>query len=86
LVLQVAGGWDGGRIHRRIVLGTADELRSIASARKMVVGLTHKIKVNDILVRRESITVGHLSRHYRQRELVEASVRAKGSKSQEKES
>ena len=50
-------GPDGRRIHRRIVLGTADELRNIASARKMVVGLRHEINVNDIRVRRESITV-----------------------------
>src|SRR5215472_7253245 len=35
-------GPDGRRIHRRIVLGTADELRSIASARKVVVGLRHE--------------------------------------------
>jgi len=50
-------GPNGRRIHRRIVLGTADELRSIASARKMVVGLRHEINLNDIRVRRESITV-----------------------------
>jgi hypothetical protein len=57
-------GPDGRGIHRRIVLGTADELRSIASARKMVVGLTHEINVNDIRVRRESITVADLSGRY----------------------
>ena len=33
------GGPDGRRIHRRIVLGTADDLKGIASARKAVVGL-----------------------------------------------
>ena len=33
------GGPDGRKIHRRIVLGTADDLRSIASAHKAVVGL-----------------------------------------------
>ena len=68
-------GPDGRRIHRRIVLGTADELRSIASARKMVVGLRHEINVNDIRVRRESITVADLSGHYRQRELADCNVR-----------
>jgi hypothetical protein len=31
-------GADGRRIHRRIVLGTAEDLKSIASARKMVLG------------------------------------------------
>ena len=30
------GGPDGRKIHRRIVLGTADDLKSIASARKAV--------------------------------------------------
>ena len=68
-------GPDGRRIHRRIVLGTADELRSIASARKMVVGLRHEINVNDIRVRRESITIADLSGHYRQRELADRNVR-----------
>ena len=38
-------GPDGRRIHRRIVLGTAEELRGIASARKMVIGLRHEINV-----------------------------------------
>ena len=32
-------GPDGRRIHRRIVLGTANDLKTIASARTMVVGL-----------------------------------------------
>jgi integrase len=56
---QVAGP-DGRRIRRRIVLGSAEDLKGIASARKMAVGL------NDIRVRRESITLADLSRHYQQ--------------------
>jgi hypothetical protein len=48
-------GPDGRRIHRRIVLGTIDELRSIASARKMAVGLRGEININDVRIRRESI-------------------------------
>src|SRR5450432_1550679 len=40
-------GPDGRRIHRRIVLGTADELRSIASARKVVVGLRRERQLDD---------------------------------------
>jgi integrase len=63
-------GADGRRIHRRIVLGTADELKSVAPARKMVVGIRREINVNDIRVRNRSITVGDLSRHYQQRELT----------------
>jgi integrase len=56
---RVAGP-DGRRIRRRIVLGSAEDLKGIASARKMAVGL------NDIRVRRESITLADLSRHYQQ--------------------
>jgi integrase len=69
------GGPDGRRIHRRIVLGTADDLKGIASARKAVVGLRREINVNDIRVRRESITVADLSRHFQQRELVRGNTR-----------
>jgi hypothetical protein len=41
----------GRRIHRRIVLGTTEDLKNIASARKMVVGLRREINVNDIRIR-----------------------------------
>jgi hypothetical protein len=58
------GGPDGRRIHRRIVLGTADELKSIASARKAVVGLRREINLNDVRIRKESITLADLSRHF----------------------
>ena len=68
-------GPDGRRIHRRIVLGTADELRSIASARKMVVGLRCEININDVRIRRESIKLADLSRHFQQRELVRGNTR-----------
>lgn len=61
---------DGRRIHRRIVLGTADELKSLASARKMVVGLRREINMNNVRIRNESITLTDLSRHYQQRELT----------------
>lgn len=69
------GGPDGRRIHRRIVLGTADDLKGITSARKAVVGLRREINVNDIRVRRESITLADLSRHFQQRELVRDNTR-----------
>ena|SRR5213080_3608117 len=49
---------DGRRIHRRIVLGTAEELKNIASARKMVTGLRSEININDVRTRRESNHVG----------------------------
>ncbi len=68
-------GPDGRRIHRRIVLGTADELRGIASARKMVVGLRREININDVRIRRESIKLADLSRHFQQRELADRNPR-----------
>jgi integrase len=69
------GGPDGRRIHRRIVLGTADELKSIASARKAVVGFRREINLNDVRIRKESITLADLSRHFQQRELVRGDTR-----------
>jgi len=68
-------GPDGRRVHRRIVLGTAEELKSLASARKMVVGVRREINVNDVRIRKESITLDDLSRHYQQRELVDRNPR-----------
>ncbi len=68
-------GADGRKIHRRIVLGTADDLKSLASARKAVVGLRREINLNDIRIRRESITLADLSRHFQQRELVRGDTR-----------
>jgi Phage integrase, N-terminal SAM-like domain len=69
------GGPDGRRTHRRIVLGTAGDLKGIASARNAVVGLRRKISVNDIRVRRESIALADLWRHFQQRELVRDNTR-----------
>jgi integrase len=68
-------GADGRRIHRRIVLGTAEELKNIASARKMVAGLRSEININDIRIRRESIKLADLSRHFQQRELADRNPR-----------
>ena len=69
------GGPDGRKIHRRIVLGTADDLKSIASARRAVVGLRREINVNDVRIRRESIKLTDLSRHFQQRELADRNPR-----------
>ena len=68
-------GPDGRRAHCRIVLGTAEELKSLASARKMVVGVRREINVNDVRIRKESITLDGLSKHYQQRELVDRNPR-----------
>ena len=46
-------GPDGRRIHRRIVLGTTDELRSIASARNMAVGQRGEININNVQISRK---------------------------------
>ncbi len=48
-------GPDGRRIHGRIVPGTADDLKSIASARRAVVGLRREINLNDVRIRTEAI-------------------------------
>jgi len=69
------GGPDGRRIHRRIVLGTADDLKSIASARKAVLGQRREINLNDVRIRRESLTFADLLRHFQQRELVRGNTR-----------
>src|SRR5207247_1140815 len=74
-------GADGRRIHRRIVLGTAEELKNIASARKMVTGLRSEININDIRIRRESITLADLSRHFQQRALADRNPIALGRQS-----
>ena len=66
---------DGRKIHRRIVLGTADDLKSIASVRKAVVGLRREINLHDVRIRKESITLADLARHFQQRELVRGNTR-----------
>lgn len=68
-------GPDGRRVHRRIVLGSAEDLKNLGSARKLVVGLKREINVNDVRIRKESITIVDLSRHYQQRELVDQNSR-----------
>ena len=68
-------GPEGRTVHWRIILGSADELKSLASARKLVVGLRREINVNDVRIRKESITLNDLSRHYQQRELVARNLR-----------
>ena len=68
-------GPDGRRVHRRIVLGSTDDLKSLASARRMALGLRREINANDIRVRNESITLNDLSMHYQQRELVARNLR-----------
>jgi integrase len=68
-------GADGRRIHRRIVLGTTDELKNLASARKMVVGIRREINANDVRLKNGSITFADLAGHYQHRELTDHNSR-----------
>jgi integrase len=68
-------GPDGRRVHRRIVFGSADDLKSLASAHRTVLGLRREINANDVRSRKESITLNDLSRHYQQLELVDRNPR-----------
>jgi hypothetical protein len=68
-------GADGRRIHRRIVLGTAEELKSISSARKLVIGIRREINFDDVRLRNRAITLADLSRHYQQRALADRNSR-----------
>ena len=52
-------GPNGNRVHRRIVLGTAEQLRDLSSARQMTTGLMREINATDIRMAGTSIgTVG----------------------------
>ena len=62
-------GPDGSRVHRRIVLGTAEQLRDLSSARQMTTGLIREINATDIRMAGTSITVAQLADHFQQREL-----------------
>ena len=54
-------GPNGNRVHRRIVLGTAEQLRDLSSARKLTTGLIREINVTDIRMAGTSITVAELA-------------------------
>ena len=62
-------GPNGSRVHRRIVLGTAEQLRDLSSARQMTTGLIREINATDIRMAGTSITVAQLADHFQQREL-----------------
>ena len=54
-------GPSGNRVHRRIVLGTAEQLRDMASARQMTAG--------------KFMTLAQLADHFHQRELGRSNTR-----------
>jgi hypothetical protein len=68
-------GPSGNKIHRRIVLGTAEQLRDISSARQMTAGLIREINATDIRMAGTSITVAQLADHFQQRELGHSNSR-----------
>jgi hypothetical protein len=53
-------GPNGNRVHRRIVLGTAEQLRDLSSARQMTTGLIREINAGDMRMAGTSITVAQL--------------------------
>jgi hypothetical protein len=59
---------------RRAVAGDLHRLGPFRSA-VLVVGLRLEINLNDVRIRRESITLADLSRHFQQRELVRGNTR-----------
>jgi integrase len=62
-------GPNGNRVHRRIVLGTAEQLRNLSSARQMTTGLVREINATDIRMVGTSETMAQLADHFQQREL-----------------
>ncbi len=60
-------GQDGTRRHRRIVVGSTDEISDAAAARKAVAAL--QIEINQNRKSTAAITIGDLVKHFQQREL-----------------
>ena len=60
-------GPNGKRVHRRIVLGTAEQLRDISSARQTTAGLVREINATDIRRAGLSMTLAQLADHFHQR-------------------
>jgi hypothetical protein len=62
-------GPTGNRVHRRIVFGTAEELRDMSTARQMTTGLMREINASDIRLAGTFMTLAQLADHFQQREL-----------------
>jgi integrase len=60
-------GPSGDRVHRRIVLGTAEQLRDPSSEHQMTAGLVREINAPDIRMTGKSMTVAKLADHCHQR-------------------
>ncbi len=68
-------GSNGNRIHRRVVLGTAEQLRDLSSARLMTAGLVRQINTTDIRFAGTSMLLRQLTDHFQQRELTPSNAR-----------
>jgi len=60
---------NGKRTHRRIVIGSVDQLADEAAARRAVSALFIDINAGDVRLKANITTVFDLAEHYRQREL-----------------
>jgi hypothetical protein len=68
-------GPSGNRVHRRIVLGTAEQLRDMVSARQMTAGLVQEINASDIRMTGKFMRLAQLADHFHQRELGRSNTR-----------
>jgi len=62
-------GCDGRRVHRRIVIGTIEKFKNESAVAKAIIALRQEIKGHDCPWRKRLLTLRHLVRHYKQREL-----------------
>jgi len=62
---------NGRRIYRRIKIGTVQQFKTEAAARKGIAGLVREINFGEIRFRTTTMTVAELVEHYRQRELIQ---------------
>jgi integrase len=62
-------GPDGKRKHRRMVVGSVEELTTESSARQLIAALRVSINQGDARLTPKALTVSELVEHYRQREL-----------------
>ncbi len=60
-------GPTGRRIHRRIILGTVEQLNDKRAANHATVGLRREINSHDIRTKTTLMTVAELADHFRQR-------------------
>jgi hypothetical protein len=68
-------GPTGRRIHRRIILGTVEQLHDKRAANQAMVGLRSEINSHDIPMKTTLMTVAELADHFRQRELLDNNMR-----------